>query len=94
MPNSDEKLLQALRTSLKETERLRAQHRRLTSDLREPIAVVAMACRYPGGVQSPEDLWNLVADGAEGLSGFPVDRGWDLAGLFDPEPGRPGKSYV
>ncbi|MBQ0852011.1 SDR family NAD(P)-dependent oxidoreductase [Streptomyces sp. BH-SS-21] len=94
MPNSDEKLLQALRTSLKETERLRAQHRRLTSDLREPIAIVAMACRYPGGVQSPEDLWTLVTEEAEGLSGFPVDRGWDLAGLFDLEPGRPGKSYV
>ncbi|MFD5625988.1 SDR family NAD(P)-dependent oxidoreductase [Streptomyces sp. NPDC127072] len=83
-----------MRASLKETERLRAQHRRLTSDLREPIAIVSMACRYPGGVQSPEDLWTLVSDEAEGLSGFPVDRGWDLAGLFDPEPGRPGKSYV
>ncbi|MFE6489245.1 beta-ketoacyl synthase N-terminal-like domain-containing protein, partial [Streptomyces sp. NPDC057757] len=60
----------------------------------EPIAVVGMACRYPGGVVSPDDLWRLVADGVDGVSGLPTERGWDLAGLFDPEPGRPGKSYV
>nr|QGA89384.1 type I polyketide synthase [Streptomyces conglobatus] len=60
----------------------------------EPIAIVAMSCRFPGGVSSPEELWHLLTSGADGISGFPTDRGWDLDGLFDPDPDRPGKSYV
>ncbi|MGV9317297.1 type I polyketide synthase, partial [Streptomyces sp. NPDC003691] len=54
--------------------------------------IVGMACRFPGGVSSPEELWRLVVSGAEGVSGFPVDRGWDVEGLYDPEPGTAGRT--
>ncbi len=67
---------------------------RATADEREPIAIVGMACRYPGGVSSPEDLWRLVAEDGHTLSPFPVDRGWDVEGLYDPDPEAVGRSYV
>ncbi|MFE9221984.1 type I polyketide synthase [Streptomyces lavendulae] len=60
----------------------------------EPIAIVGLGCRYPGDVQSPEDLWRLVLEGRDVVSGFPDDRGWDVDGLFDADPGREGTSYA
>ncbi|MGQ4406785.1 beta-ketoacyl synthase N-terminal-like domain-containing protein, partial [Streptomyces hayashii] len=60
----------------------------------DPIAIVAMGCRLPGGVSSPEDLWRLVVEGRDGISAFPEDRGWDVGRLFDPDPDAVGKSMV
>ncbi|WP_246258391.1 type I polyketide synthase [Amycolatopsis anabasis] len=60
----------------------------------EPIAIVAMGCRFPGGVSSPEQLWELVSTGMNVISGFPEGRGWDLARLYHPDPEHRGTSYT
>ncbi|WP_374104555.1 beta-ketoacyl synthase N-terminal-like domain-containing protein, partial [Streptomyces sp. HB132] len=77
-----------------ELQETRAQLRVAESAGSEPVAIVGMSCRFPGGVSSPEDLWEMVSAGADGVSEFPDDRGWDLAALIDVEGERPGTSYV
>ncbi|WP_156727225.1 type I polyketide synthase [Streptomyces apocyni] len=92
--SNEEKLVEYLKWVTADLHKARQRITDLESVQDEPIAVVGMACRYPGGVRSPEDLWRLVRDEVDGISEWPTDRGWDIEGLYDPEPGVAGKSYT
>ncbi len=85
---------EALRKALVQVERLKRTNRALLERSSEPIAIVGMSCRFPGGVETPEDLWQMVADRRDVISEFPGDRGWDVEGLFDPDPDARHKTYA
>ncbi|GAA0728350.1 polyketide synthase docking domain-containing protein [Dactylosporangium roseum] len=81
---TDERLMEYLKWTTAELQKARRRLSEYESKEREPIAIVAMACRFPGGARSPEDLWRLVAEGREAVGGFPTDRGWDVDALRPP----------
>lgn len=96
MSESERNLVAALRTSLKENHRLKDENRRLLGAAAggEPVAIVGAGCRLPGGIETPEQLWRLLAEGGDAIGGFPEDRGWDVERLYDPEGVRPGSFSV
>ncbi|MEU8875713.1 type I polyketide synthase [Streptomyces javensis] len=91
---NEEKLRYFLKRVTADLHETRRRLQEVESEDQEPIAIVGMSCRYPGGVGSPEDLWRLVSEGGDGISEFPTDRGWDIGRLFDDNPDGAGTSYV
>ncbi|MFG1850184.1 beta-ketoacyl synthase N-terminal-like domain-containing protein, partial [Micromonospora carbonacea] len=94
--NNEDKLREYLRRAMADLHESRERLRQYESAaaVDDPVVVVGMGCRFPGGVVCAEGLWDLVLGGGDAVSGFPVDRGWDVEGLFDPVRGVVGKSYV
>lgn len=109
-PRPDQKEPETVSTddALSTEDRLRDYLRRATADLRstrrrldeaqerahEPVAIVGMGCRFPGGIERPQDLWDAAERGRDLVGPFPTDRGWDLPGLVDPTGTRPGTTYI
>ncbi|WP_189135943.1 type I polyketide synthase, partial [Wenjunlia tyrosinilytica] len=91
--NEQEKLLSYLKRVTGDLHETRQRLREAEAARHEPIAIVAMSCRFPGGADSPEELWGLLRSGGDAVVEWPSDRGWDLESLYDPEPGRPGRTY-
>ena len=93
MSNEDD-LRAYLKRAAGEIKTLRGQLAEIADRAAEPIAVVGVGCRYPGGVSSPDELWTVADQGRDEITALPTDRGWDLDGLYDAEVGAVGKTYV
>ncbi|WP_236745323.1 beta-ketoacyl synthase N-terminal-like domain-containing protein [Rhodococcus sp. BS-15] len=82
----EQKLMEYLKLVTADLQKANKRVTELESAEPEPVAIVSMACRYPGGIMSPDDLWRTVNEGVDGTGPWPTDRGWDVEGLYDPEP--------
>ncbi|MER7519745.1 type I polyketide synthase [Streptomyces sp. NPDC126499] len=92
--SQEERLVEYLKWITADLHETRQKLAEAESAAREPIAVVGIGCRYPGGIRGPEDLWRVVDSGTDAIGGFPEDRGWDLDALYDADPDRSGTSYT
>ncbi|MGI5500427.1 SDR family NAD(P)-dependent oxidoreductase [Lentzea sp. CA-135723] len=92
--DNEEKLRDYLKRATADLRQVKRRLKEVEDADREPIAIVGMACRYPGGISSPEDLWDLVAGERDAIAPLPTDRGWDIDGLFGDDPEATGQSYV
>ncbi|MFD0660968.1 type I polyketide synthase [Thermocatellispora tengchongensis] len=92
--SNEEKLRDYLKLVTANLQQTRRRLREVEEQSQEPIAIIGMGCRFPGGVQAPEDLWELLTAGTDAVCGLPGTRGWDLDALYDPDPAHPGTSHV
>jgi acyl transferase domain-containing protein len=92
--SNEEKLVEYLKRVTAELQETRQRLRDTEEASREPVAIVGMACRFPGDVDTPDDLWRLLDAGEEAISDFPDDRGWDAESLYDPDPDAHGRTYT
>ncbi|MGW3463974.1 beta-ketoacyl synthase N-terminal-like domain-containing protein, partial [Streptomyces olivaceoviridis] len=92
--DNEQKLLDYLKRVTVDLHEARSRAEQAEARSSEPIAIVGMACRLPGGTHTPDGLWELLHEGRDAVSGFPADRGWDVDALYDEDPARPGTLYV